>query len=220
MDIRQLRYFLDIARTEHLTLSAKNLFVTQSTLSHGLRQLEVELGVRLFERMGRGLKLSQAGQTFRTFAGRALQEVEAGKMALADQTNLQAGRLTVGAVPSASLNTLVPASVAAFSKAYPNVNIVVHQLHVGPLEDRLFSGEVDVGVAFLPPLREDIEAEDLFLEKMQLIVGPGHQFADRRSMQLKELKNVSLALLTRAFATRCLIDDSMRNTKTDPILQV
>ena len=65
MEIRQLRYFLDIARTEHLTESARNLFVTQSTVSHSLRQLEDELGVRLFDRLGRGLKLSQAGAAFR-----------------------------------------------------------------------------------------------------------------------------------------------------------
>ena len=58
MEIRQLRYFLSIAETEHLTQSAHNLFVTQSTLSHGLRQLEQELNVALFDRLGRGPKLS------------------------------------------------------------------------------------------------------------------------------------------------------------------
>ena len=84
MEIRQLRYFLDIAETEHLTQSAQNLFVTQSTLSHGLRQLEEELDVQLFVRLGRGLRLSQAGMEFRAYASRALQEVEAGRMALAD----------------------------------------------------------------------------------------------------------------------------------------
>ena len=62
MEIRQLRYFLDIAQTEHLTQSAQNLFVTQSTLSHGLRQLEQELEIQLFDRLGRGLRLSQAGE--------------------------------------------------------------------------------------------------------------------------------------------------------------
>ena len=83
MEIRQLRYFLDIAQTEHLTDSARNLFVTQSTLSHGLRQLEDELGMQLFERVGRGLRLSQAGQVFRQYAERALREVEAGRSMLA-----------------------------------------------------------------------------------------------------------------------------------------
>ena len=81
MEIRQLRYFVDIARTEHLTQSAQSLFVTQSTLSHSLRQLEQELGVTLFDRLGRGLKLSRAGEEFRAYALRALKEVEAGTQA-------------------------------------------------------------------------------------------------------------------------------------------
>jgi transcriptional regulator, LysR family len=99
MEMRQLRYFLDIAQTEHLTQSAQNLFVTQSTLSHGLRQLEQELEIQLFDRLGRGLRLSQAGAAFRVHAARALQEIEAGRMALADMTGLQSGALTVGVIP-------------------------------------------------------------------------------------------------------------------------
>ena len=116
MEIRQLRYFLDIAETEHLTQSAQNLFVTQSTLSHGLRQLEQELDVALFDRLGRGLKLSQAGAEFRVYARRALQEIEAGRMALADLGGLQSGQLKVGAFPT-FLNTVVPATPSSMETA-------------------------------------------------------------------------------------------------------
>src|SRR5256885_5047316 len=106
MEIRQLHYFLDIAQTEHLTQSAQNLFVTQSTLSHGLRQLEEELDTALFDRLGRGLKLSQAGGGFRAYATRALKEIEAGRMAPADLRRLQAGRLTICAIPPLLHNVL------------------------------------------------------------------------------------------------------------------
>jgi LysR family cyn operon transcriptional activator len=74
MMLRQLQYFLDLAETEHLTKSANNLFVTQSTISHGITQLEKELGIALFERIGRGLVISQAGIKFKAYASRALQE--------------------------------------------------------------------------------------------------------------------------------------------------
>lgn len=219
MEIRQLRYFLDIARTEHLTLSAQNLFVTQSTLSHGLRQLEEELGLRLFERLGRGLKLSQAGAVFRLYAGRALQEIEAGRMALADMTGLQSGTLTVGVIPT-FLNTLVPATVAAFSSAYPKVNIVVRDLRAGPIEEQLVAGELDVGIAFYPTERQEIETEPLFEERMQLVVNHAHPLAHRRTLAMKALAGVPLALLTRAFATRRLIDDSLRHAGVAPCVRV
>src|SRR5256885_11593573 len=96
MEIRQLRYFLDIAQTEHLTQSAQNLFVTQSTLSHGLRQLEEELDTALFDRLGRGLKLSQAGAEIRAYVPRAPQESGAGRMGLAAPSGPQSGRPSTG----------------------------------------------------------------------------------------------------------------------------
>lgn len=219
MEIRQLRYFLDIAQTEHLTESAANLFVTQSTLSHGLRQLEDELGIRLFDRLGRGLKLSQAGAVFRLHAGRALQEIEAGRMALADMTGLQAGTLTVGVIPT-FLNTLVPATVTAFSMKYPKVRLIVRDLRAGPIEEQLLAGELDVGVAFYPTEHEDIETEALFEESMQLVVNRAHPLSARKSLKVKALASVPLALLTRAFATRRLIDATLHQAGVTPLLRV
>jgi len=209
MDIRQLRYFLDIAQTEHLTRSAQNLFVTQSTLSHGLRQLEQELGLVLFERLGRGLKLSQAGSEFRAYASRALQELEAGRMAMADLSGLQSGSLCVGAIPT-FLNTVVPPAVAGFQQAYPKVSVAVHELRAEPLEAALLAGALDLGVAFHPTAHAEIEAEPLFDERLLLVVGPGHAWAGRRQLTLKALHGQPLALLPRSFATRQLIDDALR----------
>lgn len=219
MEFRQIRYFLEIAATEHLTQAAQNLFVTQSTLSHGLRQLEQELGVDLFDRLGRGLKLSQAGAEFRVYATRALKEVEAGRMALADLGDLQAGKLTVGAFPT-FLNTVVPAAVAAFSKAYPKVAVEVRDLRAGPIEEQLLRGELDLGIAFHPTEHEEIETEPLFDERMLLVVGPAHPLAGRRSLPMGRLSGVPLALLSRNFATRRLIDDSLRQAGVAPIVRV
>lgn len=219
MEIRQLRYFLDIAQTDHLTQSARNLFVTQSTLSHGLRQLEDELGVKLFDRVGRGLRLSQAGAAFQTYAGRALQEIEAGRMALTEMTGLQSGSLTVGVIPT-FLNTLIPAAVAAFSAAYPKVRVVVRDLRADPIEELLMTGQLDVGIAFHPTERAEIEAEPLFEERMLLVVGLGHPLMRRKTLAMKALANVPLALLTRSFATRRLIDDAFREAGVTPPIRV
>ena len=219
MEIRQLRYFLDIAQTEHLTQSAQNLFVTQSTLSHGLRQLEQELDIQLFDRLGRGLRLSQAGAAFRVHAARALQEIEAGRMALADMTSLQSGTLTVGVIPT-FLHTLVPATVAAFSMLYPRVNIVVRDLRAGPIEEQLVEGQIDVGIAFYPAERDEIETEPLFKERMQLVVNRKHPLAHRRKLAVKDLARVPLAMLPRAFTTRRLIDDGLRRAGVVPEVRV
>jgi len=208
MEIRQLRYFLDIARTEHLTQSAQNLFVTQSTLSHGLRQLEQELGVALFDRLGRGLKLSQAGEEFRAYALRALREIEAGRMALGELDGLRSGRLTIGAFPT--FLDSVAAAVAAFNAAHPGVAIEVRSLRAAPIEQQLLGGELDLGVASYPAEHEDLEAEPLFDERLLLVVGPGHPLAARRSLALQALDGVALALLPRSFAMRRQVDEALR----------
>lgn len=219
MEIRQLRYFLDIAETEHLTQSAENLFVTQSTLSHGLRQLEQELGVLLFDRLGRGLKLSQAGAEFRGYAKRTLGEIEAGRMALADLGQLHSGKLTIGAFPT-FLNTVVPATLAAFNREHPGVTIEVRDLRAGPIEDLLVRGDLDMGIAFHPARHADIEVEPLFDEQMVLVVSPGHVLSKRRNLAIKQLADVPLALLPRSFATRLLIESSFRQAGIEPRVSI
>lgn len=219
MEIRQLRYFLDIAATEHLTQSAENLFVTPSTLSHGLRQLEEALGVSLFDRLGRGLKLSQAGCAFKVHAGRALQELEAGRMALTELASLQSGTLTVGVIPT-FLNTLIPEAVAAFSAAHPKMHVVVRDLRAGPIEDLLVAGQLDVGIAFYPTERDEIDTEPLFEERMLLVVGRSHPLAMRKAAAMKNLAGVPLALLTRSFATRRLIDEAFETAGVQPDVRV
>jgi LysR family transcriptional regulator, cyn operon transcriptional activator len=219
MEIRQLRYFLDIAQTQHLTESAKNLFVTQSTLSHGLRQLEEDLGVKLFDRVGRGLLLSQAGAEFRAYAARALQEIEAGKMALTEMSALRSGTLTIGVIPT-FLNTLVPATVAKFSALYPKVRVIVRDLRAAPIAELLVNGQLDVGIAFHPAEREDVETEPLFEERMLLVVAATHRLATRKSLAMKSLANEPMALLTKSFATRRLLDDAFREAGVVPSIRV
>lgn len=219
MEIRQLRYFLDIAQTEHLTQSAQNLFVTQSTLSHGLRQLEEELDTALFDRLGRGLKLSQAGAEFRAYATRALKEIEAGRMALADLSGLQSGRLTIGAIPT-FLNTVLPPTVAAFCERYPKVQLEVRDLRAGPIEDQLMSGELDLGIAFHPTRHGEIETEPLFEERMMVVLRKTDPQARGQHITLKRAAQLPMALLPRSFATRRMLDEKFRQAGAEPLVRV
>lgn len=219
MELRQLRYFLSVAETEHLTQSAQALFVTQSTLSHGLRQLEEELGVTLFDRVGRGLKISQAGLAFKGYVGRAVQELEAGRMALGQLNGLQAGSLTVGVIPT-FMDTLVPSAVARFSARYPGIRISIRDLRADLIEEQLMAGQLDVGIAFHPTEREDIDAEHLFTEQLQLLLSPGHPLARRRSVPMRLLHELPLCLLPRSFATRRMLDDAFRAAGIAPEVRV
>ena len=219
MELRQLRYFLSLAETEHLTQSAQALFITQSTLSHGLRQLEDELGTVLFDRIGRGLKISQAGLAYKSFVGRAIQELEAGRMALAQLNGLQSGTLTVGVIPT-FMDTLVPAAVAHFSANHPGIRVSIRDLRADLIEKHLVSGQLDVGIAFHPTQHADIDAEHLFSEQLQLLVSVDHRLAKRRSLRMQDLKNVPLCLLPKSFATRRMLDDAFKSADISPEIRV
>lgn len=219
MELRQLRYFLSVSETEHLTQAAHAMFVTQSTLSHGLRQLETELGVTLFDRVGRGLKISQAGLLFKGYVGRAVQEIEAGRMELSRLNGLQAGTLTVGVIPT-FMNSLVPTAVANFSEKYPGIKVSIRDLRADLIEELLMAGQLDVGIAFHPTEREEIETTHLFTEQMQLLVGKNHPLFGKQSVSMKTLKNMPLCLLPRSFATRRMLDESFKMAGLSPLVRV
>jgi LysR family cyn operon transcriptional activator len=158
IELRHLRYFLAIAKFQHLTKAAESLFVTQSTLSHQLKQLESFLEVQLFDRVGRGVELSAAGKSFFAYATRALREVEEGALALRNIDSLAQGRLRIGGI-STYINSLLPPVLASLVERYPNISISAEALSAGEVSTALQEGEIDLGVSFLDSFKGDFIVE-------------------------------------------------------------
>jgi LysR family transcriptional regulator, cyn operon transcriptional activator len=219
MDFKQIRYFLKLAETEHLTRAAESLNITQSTLSHGLAQLEQDLGVTLFDRIGRGLKISQAGESFKTHAARSLQEIEAGKQELAALKNLQLGTLRIGVIPT-FMDLFLPKIVARFSQNFPNVKLRLHILRADDIEQQLSEGQLDVGIAFYPTKRDDIETEHLLGEELKLVMSKNNQLISGNSLAFKDLEKLTLCLLPATYATRRQIDKICDSLSIKPMVKV
>ncbi len=219
MELRQLRYFLDLVETQHLTRSADRLFVTQSTISHALKLLEDELGVLLFDRLGRNLRLSRSGRSFSTYAARAIQELEAGRMAMADLSNMQAGCVKVGVIPT-FLSSLIPQVVAEFTSLYPRVDVVIEDLRADMIEKKLLDGELDIGLAFHPATQPEINSENLFSERMLAVFSKYHPLAKQKRVNLKALAEYQLALLPTSYVTRRMIDVAFKNAGLNPKVSV
>jgi LysR family cyn operon transcriptional activator len=207
METRHLRYFLAVAATQHMTRAAEQVHVTQSTLSHQIRQLEEMLGTVLFDRVGRGIRLTQAGEVFRGFAQRALKEIEDGAMALSELDNLVRGHLRIGVIHTFN-STLIPPVMSGFVTAFPNVHVTVDELTALNIEQSVMQGEIDLGIAFAPCTHEEIDSEVLFDEELVLIAHKNAIAHTRTTMQAKGLADLKLALLTKNFMTRRLIDES------------
>lgn len=216
MELRHLRYFLAVADTAHFRRAAEALRVSQPTLSLQVQQLEGELGTLLFERVGRRVRLTQAGEVFRDHARRALRVLDEGQTALDELGGLLRGRLTVGAVQTAAAY-LLPPVVARFSAAHPRVHLRVEELSAGEIEAGVSEGRLDLGVSFVPAGSE-VETEGLFTEALVLVVPDGHRWVSRRKVRTAELEGEPLVLLPMTFCTRRLIDDGLRAAGVTPLV--
>ncbi len=202
---RQLQYFLAAAETLRFTTAAEQLFVTQPTLSHQIAQLESTVGTPLFDRIGKNMRLTEAGRLFKVYAARALNELEAGQTALAELDGLVRGTLTIGVIQSFS-RRLLPPVLGEFLGRYPNIRLRVEEMTASVIEHRLAEGALDLGIAFAPAVTEDTELEPILEERLLLVVGRDHPLARRRMVRLAELDRRPMALLGTEFSTRRLVD--------------
>lgn len=218
--LRQLQYFLAVADTLQFTRAAEKLFVTQPTLSHQIARLESHIGTPLFDRIGKAIRLTEAGRLFRTHAARAIKELEAGQTALAELEGLVRGTLTIGVIQSFS-RTLLPPILGEFLSGYPNIRLRVEEMTAPTIEHRLAEGSLDLGIAFAPSGMEDIEVEPILEERLLLVVGQNHPLANRRNVRLAELDRQPMALLGTDFSTRRLIDGyfAQAGVQADPVCE-
>src|SRR5215831_19557336 len=122
IELRHLRYFLAVADTAHFTRAAAKLHVTQPTLSHQIRELEAQLNLQLFDRVGRRVKLTAAGETLLPHARRVVRELAEAQTALDELHGLKRGALRVGIVQTVNA-CVIPDIVARFSAAHPGITV-------------------------------------------------------------------------------------------------
>ncbi len=217
MELRHLRYFTAVADALHFGHAAKRLHVSQPTLSQQIRDLEDEVGSKLFERSGRGIRLSQAGALFRTHASRALEDVDAGTRAVGALRGLTTGVLRVGYLPSFR-NLVVPALLAVV-RNHPGVRVTATEAVVSRVERRVADGKLDVGVAIASTRAPEVEAEAVFESRLELVVGKRHRLAAMKAsarVPLKQLEGESFALLTRGLRARAAVDSYLASTGFSP----
>ncbi|MBP3963028.1 LysR family transcriptional regulator [Paenibacillus lignilyticus] len=203
MELLQLHYFLAVARSEHVTEAARTLHVTQSSLSKTIQRLEEDLGVSLFDRVGRKLQLNEFGRRFLRRAERALFELEQGKLELSELSSPDHGTLELG-VTSASV---LPSILREFRKKRPNIQFHVQMLTTQEMIMLLERGEVDYCLSSPPVERDDIECQIVYIDPILVAVPIGHRLADRGSVSLTELRDECFVGVKVGYGTRDLIDE-------------
>ena len=217
MELRHLRYFVALAETLSFTRAAQRVHVTQSTLSHQIRQLEDEVGQPLFDRIGKKVVTTEAGELFLGFAGRALKEVDLGVAMLTPGAGGLTGQVRIGATHTFNIR-LIPECVAQFLARHPTVQVRVEELSADQIGMRLNAGELDIGIAYRPIGPTDLWFEPLYNEEMVLVVSDTHPLAARKRIRMVELHQQRLVLLPEYFATRALLQECFKASGAEPMV--
>ncbi|MFN3373118.1 MAG: LysR family transcriptional regulator [Chloroflexus sp.] len=201
MELRHLRYFEAVARHSHVTRAAAELHIAQPALSKQISQLERELGITLFDRVGRSLRLTEAGEALLPYARAILAQVEEARAAMAERVGLKAGRVSIGAPPTVGAH-LLPPLLAAFHQRYPGITLRLHEAGIQSLLDLLEAGLTDLAVVTLPVSDELLTVTSLLNEPLVLIVSTSHPLAGRSDVTMVELRNERWILSPASYELR------------------
>lgn len=203
MEIHQLRYFAKVAEIGNFTRAAEACFVSQPSLSQQIAKLEEELGQPLFERLGRGARLTEAGHKLLERASQILLLLDEAKAVVADDPD--AGRLVVAAIPTIAPYFL-PGVLTRFAAECPRARVEVAEETTGRLVEMLAHGDVDLAILALPVRGENLHIEPLFTEELLAVLPAGHALVGKTQVSLLDLAGEPFVLLHE---THCLTGTAM-----------
>jgi LysR family nitrogen assimilation transcriptional regulator len=205
VDLRQLRYFVQIAESGNFSRAADVLRVAQPSLSQQVRNLEEELGVELLVRHARGVTPTELGQRFCDRARRILEEADNAKADLRSLAESPSGRVSVG-LPTSAARGLAPHLYQAVAQRLPNVNLHVVEAMSGYLDELIQAGRLDVALLYDHKAFENVAWTEMMVEELMLFVPKGHPLAAREEIAFAELFDLPLVLPGRPNVLRTVIE--------------
>jgi LysR family transcriptional regulator, transcription activator of glutamate synthase operon len=205
MELRQIQYFIEVAKREHVTEAANVMHVAQSAVSRQIFNLEQELGVELFIREGRNVKLTPIGRVFLEHMKEAMQVIDNAKREVEEFLDPQKGTIRIG-FPSSLANYTLPTAISAFRDQYPLVKFKLIQGTYYYLTDAVINGEIDIAV--LGPVPKEIKklkSEVLFQERFVALLPSNHPLAENRSITLSQLREDQFVLFPIGFVLRDIV---------------
>ncbi|MEK4360504.1 LysR family transcriptional regulator [Paenibacillus sp. FSL M7-1455] len=199
MDIRQLQYFMEVARLQSFTKAAETLYITQPTISKTIRNIEEELGVTLFDRSGKKVVLTDAGRIIYEQAQPIVKSFQSLSSELGDLKNLKKGHIRLGLPPMVG-SSFFPEVIGQFHQKYPQVTMQIFEDGAKKVEVDVESGLLDIGVVVLPTDDALFHSFSFVRENLMLLMHPSHRLADRECARLIDLAEENFVLFREDFA--------------------
>jgi LysR family transcriptional activator of glutamate synthase operon len=205
LELRQLQYFVKVARKQHVTQAAEELHVAQSAVSRQIHQLEEELGVNLFSQQGRNLQLTPVGKLFLSRVEVILTELDKAVLEINEYLDPEVGEIRISFPHSLGVS-FIPSIVAGFRKEHPNVRFKFKQGMYQSLIKDVISGEVDL--AFISPFPENhdnVTGEVLLTEELFAVLPPNHILSEYKNIRLEQLRDETFVLFSEGYSLRTIV---------------
>lgn len=200
-----LQTFLAVQKHLNYTRAAEEIFLSQPAVSRQIRQLERDLGLRLFEQIGKSLNLTDAGRTLADEAGRLLGNMERVAEVVRCHRSAECGRLRVGASTTPGLY-LLPSVLGRFHAGYPDVELQYAIENSLRIEQRILRNELDLGFLGAHPSHDELLAEKLLDDEIVCFSNASHRLAKRRSIDVASLERETWIIREKGSATRRLFE--------------
>jgi LysR family transcriptional activator of glutamate synthase operon len=215
VELRDLEAFAAAARFGNFGQAAESRFMSHSGLSRAVGRVEDELGVPLFDRVGRIVRLNRYGLIFLARVEEAFRALDAGWGEVSDAVDPNRGIVSLAFMPTIG-PTLVPPLLREFREDHQNVRFQLSQGGASSILGMLLDGTVDVCLVAPDPNRHEVLWSPLWTEEMVLCVPPGHSLAQQDVVTLLDLAEVPLVALREGFGIRQITDDLFRDAGITP----
>lgn len=206
VELRQLEHFIAVAQEMQFTRAARRVNIVQSALSASISALEDDLGVRLFHRTTRQVRLTSAGEALYERATATLSSVRQARRAVAAVRELQAGSLMIGTVQSLPAFLDLPALLAAFHAVHPAIEVRLRQGSRVDLPGLVLSGQLDLAFAPAMDLPRRLVGRTVIDEPLVLVSTPDHRLAREEAVSIDALAGEDFVDFQPGWGTRSLVD--------------
>lgn len=208
MDLGQLEAFLQVAERRSFSRAAEALRLTQPSVTARIQALERDLGETLFQRNGRGVRLTEVGESFLPHAQRVLKALQDGRDAVRSLGRLEVGTLRLGAAPTISTYVL-PSLIKQFRERYPGLEVSVRTEYSDQIAQMVLSDEVQMGLerAITHP---DVVTVPLYHDEVALVVAPDHPFTAQGTVTVQDVSQRRLIMFNRGSGYYTLVHNALR----------
>jgi len=193
MDVRDLQIFLSVARHLNYTRAGEEVSLSQPSVSVRMRELERDLGTKLFEQLGKKIALTEAGQLLVPYAGRVIAAMADARDAIDQLQGLERGSLRIGASTTPGMY-LVPQTIARFKQRYPKIEIRLAVKDTRQIEEGVIRNEFDFGFVGGHLAGDEVEVLPWLTDELVLIVGLDHHLARRKSVNPQDIADEQFIL--------------------------